>query len=401
MHKVFAAAALVAPQVVGAVALGQIQATSVVEYVPGNARSDYQNTSAALGDITSHTGPDYAVNPFNPPFAPEDIVIIGEGGHLTLELSQEIPANGRHLGVFVNNGYMDVGGGSGQTGNPIITIADPQFPSAIVSVSYDGIDWRPLNGGEAFTFTNPTNYYLDTPIIGGKQALGSERSNPAKPFLGSAQDLAGQTYDQIRTTLNGSAGGDWLDLSTAGLPAVNYVRFEVPSGAGRMVIDAVSGLPAAQPVVAGERIISLSVGSGANTSYIVLDFGPQSYQFAVHYDEPISSLEALELLASETDYELLVKDTDFGTQVIGQDFGGFAFIGDGLGTPYWSYYVGDGTDWDYAMTGPASRILTDGSYDGWVWSGLQDAPPDFPVAIPEPAALSVLMAGALLLRRRR
>src|SRR5690606_31367967 len=125
----------------------------------------------------------------------------------------------------------------------------------------DGINWQPLNGGAAITFTNPTNYYLDTDIVDYAQPLGSVVASSSKPFLGSADGLGGKTYGQIRTLLNGSAGGNWLDLTTTGLPAVNYVRFDVPQGAGRMVVDAVSGLPAAKPVVAGETIVSLSVGS--------------------------------------------------------------------------------------------------------------------------------------------
>lgn len=400
MRKGFALAALLAPQVFGAVALGQIQAVSVLSYDPGETSELRLESSAALGGITTDTGPSWAVNPFNSPFSGDDIVVIGGGGHLTLQLSEAIPANGRHLGVFSTNGYIDLEPeGKGLMGNPPAPFTKPW--GAIVSVSADGDDWRLLNNGQVIAFANPTNAFLDTDVDGWAQPIGSAPANPAKPFLGTPDDLAGLNYGQIRTTLNGSAGGDWLDLSSAGLASVSYVRFDVPVGGGEMAIDAISGLPAAKPVVAGESIISLSVGEGANTSHIVIDFGPQSYQFEVHYDDPITGLEALQLLDSETDFDVMLKDTPYGKQVIGHDFGGYAFISDGLNdSPWWGYYVGDGEGWSFAGTGPSDRWLTDGSLDGWVWSGLQETAPDFPVAVPEPAALTLLMAGALLLRRR-
>ena len=44
--------------------------------------------------------------------------------------------------------------------------------------------------------------------------------------------------------LDGSAGGTWLDVSGAGLSAVQFVRFEVPAGTGaRLVLDAVTAVP--------------------------------------------------------------------------------------------------------------------------------------------------------------
>jgi MYXO-CTERM domain-containing protein len=398
----FRPAALVgalAPFLLVPVAVAEIAASQVISYTPGDARSDYTTSASALGPVTRDSGYG-AVNPFNPPFAASDIVIVGQGGQVTLELSADVPANGRHLGVFSNNGYVSTTT-TGTTTNPVSTFATPQFPSAIVRVSQDGSTWKSLNSGNAITFTSPTNAYLDTNITNYYQPLGTVLSSSAKPYLGSADDLGGKTYDQIRTALNGSAGGTWLDLREAGLPSVRYVQFEVPSGAGRMVIDAVSGLPAAKPITAGQSIISLSVGAGAKTSNFVIDFGPQSYHFQVNYDGELDGYAALQMIDAASDYDLTATEYSWGAFVTGHDFGGYELVGDGSGNgPYWSHWVRGSQGWEWGMG--ISHPLTDGSWDGFVWSGLQATAPDLPIAVPEPAGLALAgLLGACMLRRRR
>jgi len=222
--------------------------------------------------------------------------------------------------------------------------------------------------------------------------------------VGSPSDLANKTYPQIRSTLNNSCGGNWLDLNgLVGLAEVNYVRFDVPTGAGRMVVDAIGALGAAAPVVEGDRILSESVGTGAKTSHIVVDFGPRSYEFDVHYDGNMTGLQALQLLAADSDFDLAAKSTVYGTQIRSLDYGGYvqSGVGDG-GNDYWAYYTGDGNSWHYSGIGAGLRLLTDGSYDGWVWYDAQSTGADFAIAAPEPGSLTILaLAGAALLARRR
>jgi hypothetical protein len=223
-----------------------IYADQVSAYVPGTANASFQNAQAALGPIIGDTTFG-GLNPFNPPFASSHIVIVGEGGSLTLRLASPFTVTGGQsptLGVFVNNGLVDVSAdGSGLVGSPPTTFS--ALPRAIVSVSATPLGpFVPLNGGSAITFESPTNAYLDTAITNYFQPLGTQLADQSKPFTGHLSDFAGETYAQVRTTLNGSAGGTWLDLSGTALPAVQYVRFDVPTGAGyRMVVDSVAAVP--------------------------------------------------------------------------------------------------------------------------------------------------------------
>ena len=60
------------------------------------------------------------VSPFNPPFGQNEIVSVGEGGHIMLRLSHyAIPqAAGPEIGVFENVGLIDINYPNGQAGSP-------------------------------------------------------------------------------------------------------------------------------------------------------------------------------------------------------------------------------------------------------------------------------------------
>jgi hypothetical protein len=378
-------------------------ADQVVAYTPGNARADFQIPAAALGNLNGDTGYG-ALNPFNPPFSSNDIVIVGEGGSLTLHLSTNVPTNGTNLGVYVNNGYIDTSAtGTGQTdAGPNAFSA---FPKAVVSVSQDGSAWYALSQ-QPTSFPVATNYYTDTAISGYFQPLGSQHASQFLPYLGTSQQLANSTYEQIKTTFNGSAGGNWLDLKGVPLPAINYVRFDVPTGAGRMVVDAIGAVGATNTLARGTKIVSEDIGLGAHTSDVVIDFGPQSYDFRVHYSTlNITGEQAIQLIQANSDLKYVAETFSFGDFITGFSYGGYSQTGDGSGgAGFWKYDLSnDGLTWQSSGQGASSRLLTDGSYDGWLWSQAGHASPILPTAIPEPSSFAAiaLLATGLLRRRSR
>ncbi len=225
---------------------GTIFATSVVTSsgLGDSTANAWNDPTTALGAPT--TDEEFgAVNPFNPPFQTNDIVVIPQGGSVELAFSQPAAiTSAPALGVFVNNGLIDVSSdGSGQAGDPAGYFSP--IPEATVSISQDGKTWFPV-GDE--TFDLPTNAYLDTEISGFFQPSGTELANFGQPFVGTLSDLNGLNYDQIRTLFNGSAGGNWLDLTSTGLTSFQYVEFSVPADSGeQMVIDAISAQAVPEP----------------------------------------------------------------------------------------------------------------------------------------------------------
>ena len=219
-----------------------ITAFNVVNYQPGSATS-FTDPNAALGLPVGDTSFG-ALTPFNPPFKPEQIVIVGAGGSITLRLSSPVPAGGAgpEIGVFSNNGLIDVSpDGSGTAGSPAATFSPPGL--ARVSVSADGVSFFPV-AAEPVTFENPTNFYTDVTIDNYSAPLGSAVADFSKPFAGNLSSFAGLTYRQVVQLLGGSAGGTWLDVTGSGLASVEYVRFDVPAGEGRrLVLDAVTAVP--------------------------------------------------------------------------------------------------------------------------------------------------------------
>jgi hypothetical protein len=379
----------------------------------GPVDASFPDASAAVGPISGDTT--YGgLNPFNPPFDPSQIVRLDAGDTLTLHLSSAVPANGRTLGVFSSVGFADVSSdGSGQaTGTIGSGVAPATFDEdangnniyfqAVVSVSQDGTNWFNLGGGSPVAFTNPTNAYTDTTISGYYQPLGSAAANTSKPFLGSIGSFSGQDYAQIKTTLDGSAGGTWLNTANLGITSFNYVKISVPAGAGyQAVIDAVAGTPTAAPIVPGQPIVSESVGAGVNTSSVVVDFGPQSFDFLVHYDGSISGIDALNLIEADSYFTYAETTYSFGDFVTAFDYGGYDEAG--AGNTYWHYFTSaDGVNWSLSGAGASARMLTNGSYDGWNYAANSAAPATPVATVPEPAgALAVAVGGLIGLRRRR
>ena len=370
-------------------------------YKPGDATVNYPDLldpTTALGNLSGDTT--YGGhNPFNPPFTGDKIVAVGEGGSLTLHLSKPAAPNGVNLGVYAAIGLNDASFDGSGLSDGTASFFNAQASRAKVSVSQDGITFITLNGGQPITFDKPSNYYLNAPLSGYYQPIPAtpapgDIASQSKPFLGPISSLANSTFDQIKATFNGSAGGNWLDLRGTVPTAVNYVRFDVAAGSGdRMIIDAIGALGAANTLTAGGRVISEDVGVGAHTSDVVVDFGLQSYDFKVHYDGSLTGEAALQLLAANSDFRFGVKTFSFGDQSPQHRLRRFLrrrsrhrrhrlmeiFHRQRHHLEHFRPRV------------PVTRTLTDGSYDGWLWTLGHAGTPNF-ATVPEPACGTLIGA---------
>jgi hypothetical protein len=224
-------------------------AESVISYNAGTTpASAFTVAAAALGEPSRFTGGSFpgVVSPFSPPFRTDQIVSVGEGGQITLRLSNyAIPhPAGPEIGLFENIGIVDVDFPNGHAGSPAATFGP--LDSALVEVSGDGASWVSLG---SVLFDIPTNGFtdLDDPF---SPAPGSVPSNFQQPFIGSLSDFDGLPYSDnnipdILELLNGSGGGTWIDISGSGLARVGYVRLSLAddgnSGVGlNFELDAVS-----------------------------------------------------------------------------------------------------------------------------------------------------------------
>jgi hypothetical protein len=212
-------------------------ATSVLAYERGSGfAANYTNANAALGAPASGSG----VTPYAPPFSTSQLVSIGAGGFLTLQLGMPITDDPSHpFGidfVLFGNSFFVVTSGSGASA----TTSGAIFSSSVstrVEVSQDASTWYTLDStlaptvGTYFPTDGPGN-----PLI------------PVNPGLGAA-DFAGKNLSGIRSLYGGSAGGGDYDLAWARdaegnavtLGSVGYVRIDVLSG--RTQIDAISVVP--------------------------------------------------------------------------------------------------------------------------------------------------------------
>lgn len=212
-------------------------ASTVVSYAPGTGfAANFTNANAALGAPAAGG----SITPFAPPFSTSQIVSIGAGGSLTLQLAMPIlnnPANPFGIDFLIfGNSFFVVSGGSGSsaiTSGAIFTSS----VSTRVEVSTDNLTWYTLNPSLAPV----VGTYFPTDGSGNPLA-------PVNPLL-TAADFNGRNLAGIRSLYNGSAGGAGFDLAWAqdefgnsvALADANYLRIDVLSG--RSQIDAVSVVP--------------------------------------------------------------------------------------------------------------------------------------------------------------
>jgi len=229
-------------------------ATRVVDYTPGaGIDAKYQDPNGALGKPEADTT--FGIlTPFNATFAGGQMTGVGQGGQLTLQLSDPVPANGRTIGIHAAVGLTDYNYPNGQAGDGSAAqpLAYTSPRQATLSVSDDGAHWVSLGD---LTFDIPTNFYDQGVTTPGYQTTpGTHEADFAKPFTGALNDFAGKDWAGVLSVLDGSAGGTWIDLSATGLSQVDFVRFTEPNAGETVYVDAVSAVP--EPVTGGLIVVA-------------------------------------------------------------------------------------------------------------------------------------------------
>ncbi len=219
-------------------------ATQVAAYTQGTVAAydtGYDDTTDWTGIPTGTTGaPEGApgvVTPFYPPFDTSQILLIGNGGHLTLQFPTPVPVkSGPFLGIFSTCGFVD-SDGNGDVGSTAATFGGGL---ATVQVSQDGTHWFSLGQQNIDV---PQNFYLNAGPYDVVPPADSYRSDYGLPYTGGLSAFANESDAQVIATLNGSAGGTWLDISSTGLSTIRYVDFSPPANAPsnwQLAIEAVS-----------------------------------------------------------------------------------------------------------------------------------------------------------------
>ena len=224
-------------------------AGSVAAYTEGSGvLPGFDKSTAALGAPSTQTidpdpvyGGTFPVDPFDAPYLSSQIVGVGTGGSLTLQLNTPIQNNpGNPFGldfiIFGHAGFIeDFGTGTAVDGS----LYTGGTSDVRVSVSADG---------NSFYTLNP----LLTPQVDGLFPTdgSGNPSLPVNPAL-TAADFAGEDLNGIRALYAGSAGGAGFDLGWAmdannqsvSLSSVDYVRLEVLNDGTPAYIDAISVVP--------------------------------------------------------------------------------------------------------------------------------------------------------------
>jgi len=244
----------------------EVWATHLVDYTPGTGIQQqwgtslsYDNAQAALGAPDGLTGETYAawpnvLSPFNPAYEVDEIVQIGDGGSLTVQLGAFAVPDGSpspELGVITNVALMDTSWPNGSPGDLAAVLG---ADSAVVSVSADGVQFVPLNGGQPILFDLPAVYYLDSgPYDSAAGSVGADFGLPFTPTGGLSVFDGLADYADVLAVFGGSGGGTWLDLDQAGLSQIGYVRFDDPQDGDPFEVDAVVvadsavGVPVPEP----------------------------------------------------------------------------------------------------------------------------------------------------------
>lgn len=231
-------------------------ASRVVEYVEGTGvPPGYNNPQAALGEPTRFTGVGSfpsVVSPFGGPYLEDEVVTIGEGGRLVVELGQAVrndPLNpfGVDLLVFGNTFHLLGTGG----------VAGPaQTEGGRIEVSPDGMAWTLIDGVEADGVFATLGYQdMTDPFQTEPGSVLTDFTRPVDPSF----DATGHTLSEIIAAYDGSGGGAGVDIGAFGLDEVRFVRITNPVGSG--VTPDIDGFSRVTPVPAPATVALLGAGA--------------------------------------------------------------------------------------------------------------------------------------------
>ncbi|HSW46201.1 MAG TPA: hypothetical protein VLM89_11595 [Phycisphaerae bacterium] len=153
--------------------------------------------------------------------------------------------------------------------------------------------------------------------------------------------------------------------------------------------------------IGGARFpITYWAGTGSNHAALVIDFGATgggSYSFGYRFDGAATGYDMIQAVAAAGDLDYQASSfPGFGTFIDNFSRGGEA----GNADFYWQYFNGTASGgivtWVSAWEGMSTRILADGSIDGW-YNGFDGHVP----RIPEPATGLLVAAAALLVPAAR
>lgn len=195
----------------------------------------YSNPLAAIGapapTVGAGTAYESILSPFNPAYETTHLVAFGRGGYLTLGFAAPVAITaGREIGVYTNASFYDDAYPAGTVPNPAQTAARVEYGAertAIVEVAATPGNFVSLG---RVAFDQPTNYFANaTDPYAAIAPPGAVSADFGKPFAQTIASLAGKSFADYQTALDGSAGGTWIDVpTTIGLTEVNYVRFSDP-----------------------------------------------------------------------------------------------------------------------------------------------------------------------------